>query len=157
MLSGSALAVVFASSGGSLPGPIERVLSSLSVWLDPLLLLEREQEVIASAAAVFERERDPASIPEVRAAQLAGQRLHAEVAYLRRINAQSLREVTSATQQLALARNELESIQQTKSWKLTKPLRRGRRSPLCHPSQSRYALPRPRARAQHPFRKTHAP
>ena len=101
-LAGSPFAVLYAAKDDAIPEPVELVVSSLSVWMDPLRLLEREQEVVASASAVFERERErelrppePFEDPAVR------QRLQGELAYLRRISARRRRQVTTHGRRVA--------------------------------------------------------
>lgn len=124
-LSGSPLAVLYAAENDRAAEAIGRVVSSLSIWLDPLRLLEREQDVVTSASAVFEQEQ-----PHEMAAR---RRLETEVAYLRRVSAEAHRQVASAAEQLTnvsaelgAAHAQLEALRQTASWRVTRPLRRGR-------------------------------
>jgi hypothetical protein len=126
-LAGSALAVLHSSEHGALPEAVGALVSSLSIWFDPLQLLQREQEVVASASAVFERESSLSGSP----AELAKRRLEQEVSYLRRISAESHRQMNvmgrqleSATSELNAAREEMASLRRTASWKMTKPMRR---------------------------------
>jgi ATP-dependent Clp protease ATP-binding subunit ClpA len=95
--------------------------------LDPLQILEREQEVVASASAAFDRDAVEA---ETRREQSGLQSLEAEVSYLRQVSARSHHQVAgqsnqigALSQQLQAAREDLVALQATTSWRLTKPLR----------------------------------
>ena len=127
-LASSQLAVLYESEDGSLPVVVGRVISSLSATLDPLLILEREQEVVASSSAAFERDAVEA---EIRREQSALQSLEDEVSYLRRLSARSHHQVAGYTnqlvalsQQLQAAQADLAALQASRSWRLTKRLRR---------------------------------
>jgi hypothetical protein len=129
-LAGSQLAVLYASDDDSFPRSLGQVVSSLSETLDPLQMLEREQEVVASASAAFDRDAAEARWREEESTLRS---LEAEVAYLRRIYAESHLQVSgmsnhmaTISQELQAARAELDSMRASMSWKLTKPLRRSR-------------------------------
>lgn len=128
-LSGSPLAVLFHDQGGRLPEAIGRVLSNLSTWLDPMLLLEREQALIASASAVFEREHSPLETGQM----LVLRKLESEVAYLRLVSAEAQtqttnvrRDLANVSSELTAAHAQLDAVQRSASWRLTAPLRRFR-------------------------------
>ncbi len=127
-LAASQLAVFYASEDETLPGPIGCVVDSLSDMLDPLLMLEREQQIVASASAALDRDVLEAKMRKEQASQLS---LEAELDYLRRLSAQSHHQLTGISsqtailsQELQVARADLESIRASSSWRLTKPLRR---------------------------------
>ncbi len=127
-LAASQLAVLYAAEEDTLPLSVENVVSSLSISLDPLQILEREQELVENASAAFDRDTAEA---ELRREQSSLHHLEAEVAYLRRISAQSHHQITDLSnqmmilsQELQAAKAEVESMRASTSWKLTKPLRR---------------------------------
>jgi hypothetical protein len=127
-LAASQLAVLFASQDETLPTEVGSVVASLSEMLDPLLILEREQQVVASASAAFDRDVLDAKLQKEQASQLS---LEAEVQYLRRLYAQSHQQLANMANQLQLlsqevqaSRAELDATRATASWKVTKPLRR---------------------------------
>ena len=127
-LAASQLSVLYSSEDGTLPMSVGRAVSLLSETFDPLLILEREQEIVASASAAFDRDALEAKLRKEQSYLL---NLEAEVDYLRRLSAQShhqlagiSNQMTAISQDLQAAKAELDSIRASTSWKLTKPLRR---------------------------------
>jgi hypothetical protein len=127
-LAASQLAILFASNDETLPKPVGHVVASLSEMLDPLLMLEREQQIIESASAALDRDVLEAKMRKEQASQLS---LEAEVNYLRRLSAEShhqlaaiSNQMTVLSQQLQAARAELDALRASSSWRATKPFRR---------------------------------
>jgi hypothetical protein len=85
---------------------VGQVVASLSEMLDPLLMLEREQQVVASASAAFDRDVLEARMQKEQASQLS---LQAEVDYLRRLYAQSHQQLANMSNQLELLSQEVQA------------------------------------------------